>query len=178
MKIYVASSFLNKPEVKAAQEALVAAGHGIAHDWTPDVAPGAKGSDDFLRYCWHSGVKDYYGVQRADALIILNDLRGRDMLVEFGMALGARKPVFFVRGDAYKREWASVFLYCPGVVLCDTLEGALKELKRLENGFHLYTTGEPDCVLCGAFGPTDDNDTNPTTCEVSVRLVEKAKAAA
>ena len=34
MRIYVAGKWQEKPQVRAVQEALIAAGHTITHDWT------------------------------------------------------------------------------------------------------------------------------------------------
>ena len=156
MNVYVASSFLNKPEVKETQALLIAAGHTISHDWTPDEAPGVRGSDEWNRYLWQSGRRDYDGIRKSDCIVILNDIRGRDMLTEFGMFLGMGRPIFFVRGDAFLDQFVTVFLHCPGVVVVDTVAAALVDLQRLNDGLHVYSKGEPDCAFCGAFGPVDD----------------------
>lgn len=165
MKIYVASSFHNKDEVRAAQMMLRDHGHEISHDWTPDVAPGERGSDQWNRYLWNSGRKDYDGIMSADAMVILNDIRGRDMLTEYGMAMGRGIPVFFLRATAFLSTFVSVFLYCPNVVICDTMADVLHGIGRFQAGLHLYTKDSPDCVRCGCFGPVDDNEMVPQPCE-------------
>lgn len=158
MKIYVASSFLNKAEVKETQALLRSAGHHITWDWTNHFATGARGSDEWQRCLFVGGRDDYKGIFDAQVGFILNDLRMRDTLTEFGMFLGQKKPVVFVRGDAFKTDFTTVFLMSPGVQVVDTVGEGIVALQRMADGLHVYTKGEPDCVMCGAFGPVDDPD--------------------
>lgn len=170
MNVYVASSFLNKVEVQEAHALLRAAGHVITHDWTSHFATGERGSDEWNRCLFVGGHDDYMGIMKAEVGVILNDLRGRDMLTEFGMFLGQHKPVLFVRGDAFPKDFTSVFLKSPGVQVVDTIGECVTALQRIANGLHCYTKGEPECVFCQAFGPVDDPsceepcDWKPATC--------------
>lgn len=85
MKIYVASSFLNKDEVRQSYDLLKAAGHSITWDWTHHFATGERGSDEWQHCLFVGGRDDYRGIFEAQVGFVLNDLRGRDMLTEFGM---------------------------------------------------------------------------------------------
>jgi hypothetical protein len=95
MRIYIASSFLNKENVRIARDLCVSAGHTITFDWTSEDA-GERTGLELANYLSNAALKDYNGARTADVLIVLHDDRGRGMATEFGIALGLGIPVFIV----------------------------------------------------------------------------------
>jgi hypothetical protein len=122
MNVYVASSFKNKDAVRKVFGALYASGHTVAHDWTALNADGMYGYtlEVFLETC---GKNDYFGVMRADAVILLAHEDMKDALAEMGVALGAGKPVIVV--DAERKH--SVFYG-----LCKRVGSVAEAIKALE----------------------------------------------
>jgi hypothetical protein len=130
MKVYVASSFSRKPDVRAMQELLRAEGHEITYDWTPEDASGLEGDDLF--FALRGGAeRDLAGVLAADALIVLHDDRGRGMATEFGAALAAGKLVIVVGARVTTGEMRNVFYYLPGVIHANTPRQAAGALRAL-----------------------------------------------
>ena len=106
MKFYVAGKFEDKERVRLAQSCIEAAGHEITHDWTMAKAFGGpvEAKDDM------EGVKD------ADALLFVNvdpDLPYAGSLVEIGMAIALKKPVYFINTNHMVRN---IFYHLPGVL--------------------------------------------------------------
>lgn len=92
MKIYVASSILNKKKVQKVQQKLTNLGHTITFDWTKDEAINKEASV----VC---AFNDLGGVFTADCIVILAP--GRiGTFTEFGYALGLGRPVILVGFDA------------------------------------------------------------------------------
>jgi hypothetical protein len=119
MKVYVASSFSRKDDVRAMIALLRAEGHEITYDWTDEDASGLEG--DALHAALRAGAeRDLKGVLAADALVVLHDDRGRGMATEFGVALAARKVLVVVGAGVTAGEMRNVFYYLPGVVHVDT----------------------------------------------------------
>lgn len=99
MRVYVATSFKNIPEARAAQQALREAGHEITHDWTTkalDPAWPEWKREDYLRTC---GDEDLAGVLSADVFVLINHEALRDGMAEFGVALGRGIPIVVVFPD-------------------------------------------------------------------------------
>jgi hypothetical protein len=119
MKVYVASSFSRKPDVRAMHELLRAEGHEITYDWTPEDASGLEGAE--LHAALRAGAeRDMKGVLVADALVVLHDDRGRGMASEFLAAVVAGKVVIVVGARVATGEMRNVFYYLPSVIHTDT----------------------------------------------------------
>lgn len=95
MRIYVASAFANKAEVRDLQKLLRMDGHVITHDWTTEDAshlvPGSFEWHEFLQDC---GDADLQGVIEADALVLIAHPEMRDTRFEAGVAVGMGIPVY------------------------------------------------------------------------------------
>lgn len=100
MKIYVASAFGNKTQVRLVQQLLQERGHVITHDWTVcDDTTGVEAGDlDAYRAACALG--DYLGVVSCDTLVVLNDRLGFGMATEYGLALAYGKNIVVVNPAA------------------------------------------------------------------------------
>jgi hypothetical protein len=115
MKIYVASSFARKPDVRAMHELLRAEGHEITYDWTDEDASGLEG--DALHAALLGGAqRDIAGIREANLLVVLHDDRGRGMATEFGIALERSVPIIVVGARVNFGEMRNVFYYLPNVM--------------------------------------------------------------
>ncbi len=87
MKIYVASKYEERTQVRKLMDVLEAAGHTITYDWTSN-------EEDSASQAWH----DAMGVITAEAFVFLaeKDLPYCGALVEMGIALGKGIPVYVV----------------------------------------------------------------------------------
>jgi hypothetical protein len=130
MKIYVASKFENTKRVKELYSLLQVAGHEITHDWTGENAEGmtSKRRYDYLRSC---AEKDFYGVLRADAIVLINHERGCGMFTELGIALASNKIVIVVDGF-HDDKPLNIFFHLAQVKHVDDLEEVLDILRTLE----------------------------------------------
>lgn len=131
MKVYVASKFENAKEVREAHAALKADGHEITHDWTWEDASEYHG-DELIRYLQECAEKDRYGVESADAILLINYARCAGAFTELGLAIAYQK--FIVVIDAHHPEKArNIFFYLPKVVHADDLAHA-RVIFRLKEG--------------------------------------------
>lgn len=119
MKIYVASSFVNKDAVRSAISILESAGHSITHDWTVHDDGGRTGEElvAFLKQC---AQQDFDGVVNADAILVLNHELGRGMFTEMGIAQALGKPIAVCDVDRAN----NIFFHMPGVRVCDSVVDA------------------------------------------------------
>lgn len=123
---YVGSAFGNKEAVREAQSALVAAGHGVTHDWTPEDSAGLADAE-LNAYQQRCGWDDVRGVERADFMLALNHSAACGLWWECGIALGRRIPVVVVGGG----KW-TIFMELPGVYRVKTLEDAIVLISTFE----------------------------------------------
>jgi hypothetical protein len=130
MKVYVASSFSRKDDVRAMQELLRAEGHEITYDWTPEDASGLAGVD-LYEALLGGAERDYAGVRDAEVLVVLHDDRGRGMATEFGIAIGLDKPIVVVGARVAQGEMRNVFYYLTGVIHADTPNEARGVVRQL-----------------------------------------------
>src|SRR5258705_9197024 len=126
MRVYCASGFHHKTEVKRVQALVRAAGHVISWDWTDDDATGLEGSA-LDNYMATSACKDAEGVVLAGAVILIGSAPMRGAFVEMGMALASGVKVLVVGDDAY-----NVFCHYRNMVSCfETAEQAVEALATL-----------------------------------------------
>ncbi len=87
MRIYVASKYEEKAYVSEIMDALRKAGHVITYDWTTNEQVNEA-----------QARADMNGVRSAEALVLIaeKDLNYCGALVELGIALGLRIPIFVV----------------------------------------------------------------------------------
>lgn len=112
MKLFVASSSLNRKRVREVMRELISLGHEITYDWTRPV--GTKRSERQLQT-----LRDYSGVVSADALVIV--WPGRlGTLTEFGIALAHNLPVYLYG----KPDKDNIYWYHP-------LVHKIKQLKEI-----------------------------------------------
>lgn len=106
MKIYIASRFDKRDEVKKLQKILIEKGHEIVGDWTDHepIKPYDKNQDAAKEYA----ADDINGVKNSDIFIILSDKAGTGMYVELGAAIASKiligKPEIYVVGDHNSRS--------------------------------------------------------------------------
>jgi len=110
MRIYVAGKWQEKPQVRAVQTALIAAGHVITHDWTiAELGHDHIGGPDWVQVYskWYDPKEleaqargDLIGVQTADAIVVcaINPHKYSGTLTEMGIALGCGHRVLII-GD-------------------------------------------------------------------------------
>lgn len=128
-RIYVAGKFEEVVAVRAAQQALIARGYDITHDWTHESSAGLEGErlETFLTGC---ATDDYNGVADADAILVLNHDRAFGAMVEMGIALARGIPVFVV---GYKIR-DNIFFHLGsdfGMYLFDTVEEAVEAIDQM-----------------------------------------------
>lgn len=126
MRAYVGSAFANKEAVRAAQAALIAAGHTVTHDWTPEDA-GTRTGAELDAYQQACGWDDVHGVERAEVVVALNHVAACGLWWECGIALGRRIPVIVVGPG----KW-TIFMDLPGVYRVHTVEDAIALIASLE----------------------------------------------
>lgn len=99
-KIYVASAFANKDEVRQVQAYLTAAGHEITHDWTvEDASHLTPRSREWWSFLFDCGAHDLIGIENADAVVVIAHPEMRDTRFEMGYAIGSGCPVFLLNAD-------------------------------------------------------------------------------
>lgn len=103
MKIYVASSLLNKQNVKEVIDKIINSGHEVTYDWTVHgkVEPSQK---ELMQEICDSEVK---GVMNCDALLLLSPARTGSH-VELGIAIALNKPIFLHIEDS---EFKSFYMH-------------------------------------------------------------------
>lgn len=134
MRVYVASSFHRKQDVRAMQIALCQAGHEITVDWTPEDATGMHGKE-LYDYMQRAAEVDLRGVEEAHAIVVIHDDRGRGMATELGIAIARGILVVVVGGQPHATAGAdemmrNVFYYLPNVKLVDNTTEVIDLLKE------------------------------------------------
>lgn len=127
MKIYVASSFGNIPEVEAVMGVLKGLGHTITHDWTKERVQPGWSEEETTAYLATCGANDARGVRECDVLVLVNHDKCRDSMTEFGMALGLGKPAIVL----FPGRRSSVFFREPGVRMANQFHELFADLKDL-----------------------------------------------
>lgn len=120
MRIYVASSYHRKDDVRNLILQLKRARHTITFDWTTDV-------DQVLTIgAEAAALKDYWGVVTAEMIIVLHDDRGRGMGTELGVAVANFKKIIVVGSKIQEKfgclQRENVFYHLPGVLHIDTVD--------------------------------------------------------
>lgn len=121
MKIYLASSFLNKYNAREAMNFLEDHNHRITYDWT------AHEETTSTAVLQRESVEDLQGVKDADAFILLLPGR-RGSASELGAALALGKPCIIVGGV---NLFDSVYYNHPLVRVAGTLTDALRILEAI-----------------------------------------------
>jgi nucleoside 2-deoxyribosyltransferase len=126
MKIYLASSFLNKYNARQAMSMIENAGHTITHDWTTHP------TTDSTRGLKKESVEDLKGVENCDIFILLWPGR-MGSNAELGAALAYGKPCILVGGI---NPLDSVYFNHPRCRRVGTITDAINILEEviLENG--------------------------------------------
>ena len=90
LKCYVASKWEEKERARQVMFELVEHGHSITFDWTTNA-----------KFTTEGALRDVRGVLDADVLVCVleKDLPYRGALLEWGIALGAGKPVYVIGGS-------------------------------------------------------------------------------
>lgn len=116
MRVYVAGRTNNLDEVRAVQDVVRASAGVITHDWTQVVEEVGNYRDEgtepphpgFLRICAN---QDRDGVLNADLVVVVCSRGLNGTLIEMGMALAWKKPVWVIN----EPERESVFFYMDDV---------------------------------------------------------------
>jgi uncharacterized protein (DUF2249 family) len=127
MQVYVASKFENSKEVQEAHKAFIEEGWKITHDWTVENADGMTGPalEYYLREC---AKKDYEGVLRCDAFVLIHYEKGAGMFTELGIALASGKTVVIIDGHN-PTKISNIFFHLPGICHVNTLKQAVEVLR-------------------------------------------------
>lgn len=118
-KIYVAAPWAHRPEARDAAAFLVSTGHEVTSHWLN----WPEGDHSSPAEQLHEALTDLNDINRADAVILLNDFppsTGR--AIETGYAIAIHKPVVLVG------PISSPFHYMPNVKQVSTLREALDVL--------------------------------------------------
>lgn len=121
MKIYVATAFGNKAEAQELMKILRALQHEITHDWTNETLDPSLSKEQQTEFLYKCGEADARGVFAADLLVLINHPECNDAKTEFGMAIGAGKPVVVL----HPGRRGSVFFGHVLVTLCESLDEVL-----------------------------------------------------
>lgn len=130
MKIYVASKFERKDEVREVQAFLRDNGHEISSDWTQhDYSDVPKEEQPaFLRKC---AMEDLFGVIEADMLILMPDKTAGAHFTELGIALGLCIPII-VLGHKPDEHARNIFYNLSCLVFCNTVDEVLAQIREFE----------------------------------------------
>lgn len=120
LKGYVATKFEEKESARELMRELGRLGVSITHDWTVFEL-----DNDDKKNC---AVHDANGVLTADFVVVIADknLPYAGSYVEFGMALGNKKPVYII-GSGMER---CVFIHHPGVKIFSNKDRFLKFFRK------------------------------------------------
>jgi hypothetical protein len=121
MKIYVASSFLNKDNARLAMDMLENAGHTITNDWTKHHDAEDLSLQDRAR----DALEDLSGVRDAQAVVFLWPWRFGGSS-ELGIALALNKYIIVVGGVQWE---TNIFLYHPDIHYAAMMTDAIQLLK-------------------------------------------------
>lgn len=105
-RVYVASAFGNREEVRHAQKQLIEIGYVISHDWTNESSAGKTGQEleDYLDRC---GSSDVMGVYDADLVFLAHHTEARGACTELGLAVAWGKPIIV----AYFHRHSNIFFH-------------------------------------------------------------------
>lgn len=131
MQVYVGATFSRYEEARRVIDALAAAGHSCAHDWTRTRAFGADGHPlpdtgggyelDPEDAAAHA-TDDVRAVTGADACLFLGEQPSLGWPTEFGIAIATGCPRIVVVAPF---RW-TVFLALPAVEVVETIDAALE----------------------------------------------------
>lgn len=128
MKIYVASKFENKNEVKRIHRLLRQKGHEITADWTIHQPVTDSNHELAMKYA----IEDLNGTRECDIFILITtDVAGVGSATEFGAALLSsviyKRPKIYVVGQYLT---ANLFYIHPSVIIKKTIEDVVAELNK------------------------------------------------
>ncbi|MFH0805564.1 MAG: hypothetical protein V1901_01575 [Patescibacteria group bacterium] len=129
MKIYIASRFHKKEEVKKLYKLFINKGHKISSDWTlhKRIKPYKENQEIASQYA----TEDVRGVKNSDIFIMISDEVGTGMYTELGVAIASHvefnKPKIYIIGDHKER---SMFHFHPSINLKNNIEEVLKEIDK------------------------------------------------
>ncbi len=129
MKIYIASRFHKKEEVKKLYKLFRDKGYEISSDWTlhKRIKPYKKNQKIASQYA----TEDVNGVKNSDIFIMINDNAGTGLYTELGVAIASyiefSKPKIYIIGS-YKDS--SMFHFHPSINLKNNIEEVLKEIDK------------------------------------------------
>lgn len=128
IKVYVAGKWEDRERVREVMRILKEDNFEITCDWTTHEYPPVGEEYKLAFYA----IQDIEGVLKAEALLIMaeKEYNYRGALVEMGVALGKRIPIYVV-GHGLD---GCIFLEMPQVWRCDTLDKAILYLERLDMG--------------------------------------------
>lgn len=122
MKVYLATSWVDRDQMPAIADAFTAAGHTITERWWlhPDV-PGYPDieSEDLE----NQAIRDFDGVVNADVFVLMNRGKSEGKAVETGIALTMCHRIIVVG----KRS--NIFHYMPEVEFAETSDDVLDLLR-------------------------------------------------
>lgn len=96
MRVYVASAFVNKEQVRCAQRTLMRAGHIVTYDWTESEIPENISLAECKRYLSGEAEKDVRGVETCEALVFIDHPSCKGAYSELGMAIALKKLIIAI----------------------------------------------------------------------------------
>lgn len=127
-KVYVAASFEQRTEVKAAYKLLRSAGHSVTADWTThkeitSLPSQAEREELTTKYA----LEDVGGVESAEVFILLlGDRKSTGAHIELGIALGAKLPYIYIVGDSGSRN--QLFYEHPRILKVSNIKTVIEQI--------------------------------------------------
>lgn len=132
MKVYVASKFERKEEVRQLQHAIRLADHTVVGDWTPHTVEGEVGKDREVMLRAFA-IEDRDAVMNANVLVLIHDDNCRGGFVELGIALALvddDQYVCVIGGRGKAPDKGPIFYALPEVRHFDTAQDFITWLRR------------------------------------------------
>lgn len=136
MRVFVSGQINDIENVRAVQDAFIAAGHTITHDWTRNETGGKLLGGRAAKFAnpdeaGRRAMKDTQGVIDSDIYVICTDNKkvGKGMYAELGAALALTmttgSPRIYLLGS---KEHASIFYFHPAIITKSSAREIIEEL--------------------------------------------------
>lgn len=126
-RIYLAAPWVDKDKMELIARTFEAKGFSITHRWwevDPDTAELSA-----------QALKDYFGVVKADILVLLNTSKSEGKAVEQGIAIAEEKPIVAI--GTLNSESKNIFHHLPNYTWVGSVEEAIKVMTTGKGLWHV-----------------------------------------
>jgi nucleoside 2-deoxyribosyltransferase len=127
--VYIAAPWTEREAAKQAASLLEAAGYTVTEPWWEHPVVDVEHLSDHTEELRNQASKDWQGVRRADALLLLNLKASEGKAVEQGLALAAGIPIVAVGQPGV--PYPNVFHFLPHYYWVGSVEEALVTLDKV-----------------------------------------------